>query len=386
VRELLRYRLSKEYRVLTASNGEEALDRVDEQVPDLIISDIMMPKMDGFALQSALQADKNTRVIPFIFLTARADESARREGARTGVDDYITKPFDMEQLLSRVDRLLERMQVFQSQLDAEIGRDFSQRLLPKQMPEVEGYRLDFYTEAREQGGGDLLDWTRTDDGAYFLTIGDVMGKGLRAKFYAFSFLSYVRGTLHTLLQESSSPAAVMAEINAMLLTDDVLEDTFASFLLLRWDPSAHTVTYANAGHCRPVLATPDETVIATHSDLILGLDADASFTNVTLDLPPGAALVAYTDGVTEQSVGDGAHLGEAGIREVVSQRRTHETPIDAVLTTILERSPSDHFEDDVLLFWLQRDGPDVPRTNPSDPSAQGLSAPDAPPSPSGGSA
>lgn len=355
VRELLKYRLGKHYTVLTATNGKEALEEIEEQMPDLIISDIMMPKMDGFALQSALQADKNTRVIPFIFLTARADEPAREEGARMGVDDYITKPFDMEQLLSRVERLLERVDVFQSQLDAEIGRDFSNRLLPDRVPEVDGYDFHLCYEARKQGGGDLFDWTETDEGTYFLTIGDVMGKGLQAKFYAFSFLSYVRGTLHTLLQDSTSPAEVMAEINQMLLEDEVLEDTFASFLLMHWDPDAHTVTYANAGHCRPILITAASAEIAGHSDLILGLEADASFSDATLDLGPNAALLAYTDGLMELPGSENEMLGEEGVVEAASEAHGSEhTPTNVLLDTALDLSDVDTFQDDILAVWLQR--------------------------------
>ncbi|PEN15300.1 hypothetical protein CRI94_03205 [Longibacter salinarum] len=354
VRELLKYRLNKKYDVATAANGEEALEQIERKTPHLIISDIMMPKMDGFALQSKLQDDKNTRVIPFIFLTARADEPTRRQGARTGVDDYITKPFDMEQLLTRIERLLERMQVFQTQLDAEIGRDFSNRLLPKSLPEVDGYEIFFHSEAREQGGGDLFDWTKADDGSYFITIGDVMGKGIRAKFYAFSFLSYVRATLHTLLQESTSPAGILARINEMLLTDEVLEETFASFLLFNWDPSTHTVTYANAGHCRPVIITPDGASVAEHSDLILGLEGNASFKDETIHLDPGTALMAYTDGLLEHPVNGHDVLGEAGILDIAAQTLDADKPIDALLNEALSRGNDDSFHDDVLVYWMQR--------------------------------
>lgn len=355
VRELLKYRLNKKYDVATAGNGEEALEQIEQKTPHLIISDIMMPKMDGFALQSELQADKNTRVIPFIFLTARADEPTRREGARTGVDDYITKPFDMEQLLNRIERLLERMQVFQTQLDAEIGRDFSNRLLPKRMPEVDGYSVSFHSEAREQGGGDLFDWSKMEDGTYFITIGDVMGKGIRAKFYAYSFLSYVRATLHTLLQESSSPAEIMSRINEMLLTDEVLEDTFASFLLIKWDPAQHTVTYANAGHCRPITISPGSVEIARHSDLILGLEADTEFQDETIAIQPGSALMAYTDGLLEHPVDGHEVLGEDGILDIAEASLDADDPIEALLKKALDRGSSDSFHDDILVFWMQRD-------------------------------
>lgn len=355
VRELLEYRLAAQYNVRTAPDGEVALKMVQESPPDLIISDIMMPKMDGFALQSALQDDKNTRVIPFIFLTARADESTRLEGTRMGVDDYITKPFDMEQLLSRIDRLLERIQVFQTQLGAELGRDFSERLFPKRFPSVDGYTFTVHTEAREQGGGDLLDWIEMPDGAYFITIGDVMGKGVQAKFYAFSFLSYVRASLHTLLQETVSPAELMVRINEMLFKDEVLEDTFASFLLLRWEPETHRVTYANAGHCPPVLATPDDVQLIMDANVILGLDPTASFTESTLDLPERGALVAFTDGLMEQRLPTGGQLGPEGVRDSVAEAYEEEAPVERMLETILARSASDSFEDDALVLWMQRD-------------------------------
>ncbi|MEX1055755.1 MAG: response regulator, partial [Rhodothermales bacterium] len=253
LRRLLEYRLGKQYDVRTAANGEEALARVAEGIPDLIISDIMMPRMDGFALQAALQEQKNTRAIPFIFLTAKADEQSRLRGMRTGVDDYITKPFDIEQLLSRIERLLERTKIYQTQLDAKIGKDFSQKLMPKKLPSVNGYRLFFHNSPREDGGGDLFDWTESRPGSYFFTIGDVMGKGLQAKFYAFSFLSYVRGTLHVMLAGEKSPAKLMQRVNQVLMQDEFMEETFASLLLFEWNAVEHSFTYSNAGHCRPIL-------------------------------------------------------------------------------------------------------------------------------------
>lgn len=354
LRKLLEYRLGKHYEVETAANGEDALACMDSYMPDLIISDIMMPKMDGFALQSALQSDKNKRVIPFIFLTARSDEPARQEGARMGVDDYITKPFDIDQLLTRIDRLLERTQMFQTKLDAEIGEDFSNRLMPKRMPSVEGYRIRFFNKAYDQGGGDLFDWIETDDGNYFFTVGDVMGKGVRAKFYAFSFLSYVRGTLHAMLKETDSPAELLRRVNEMLIKDEVMEETFASLLLLNWNPDTHRVTYANAGHCRPVLVGPHQSDIVAYSDLVLGLEPNAAFQDSSFTIPPKGALVLYTDGLLEQRLPSGETLGEQGIVDLASASRKDDEPTRALLARALQASNADSFQDDILVFWLQR--------------------------------
>jgi serine phosphatase RsbU (regulator of sigma subunit) len=354
LRRLLEYRLSKQYHVRTAANGEEAMERVAEQVPDLIVSDIMMPRMDGFALQAALQKEQHTRAVPFIFLTAKADEQSRMKGKRTGVDDYITKPFDIEQLLSRIKTLLERAKIYQSQLDARIGQDFSQKLMPKKMPSEDGYALNFYSNPREYGGGDLFDWIQAEPGMYFFTIGDVMGKGLQAKFYAFNFLGYVRGTLHAMLPSSKSPAALMKRVNQVLIEDEMMDDTFASLLLFRWEPAKNQITYANAGHCRPILVAPDKVEIVEYSDIILGLDPNADFTDTTVTLPPESAFVTYTDGLMEQRLNSGEMLGERGIMKVIEQTLGQNEPVRTLLDTILERSEKPEFADDILVFWMQR--------------------------------
>ncbi|MDA0682876.1 MAG: SpoIIE family protein phosphatase [Bacteroidetes bacterium] len=355
LRRLLEYRLGKQYDVRTASNSEEAIERVNEELPNLIISDIMMPKMDGFALQAALQERQDTRAIPFIFLTAKADETSLLKGRRTGVDDYITKPFDIDQLLSRVDRLLDRTAMFQNQLDAKIGHDFSQKLMPKKLPDVPGYRAWFHTSPREHGGGDIFDWTQPRPGTYFITIGDVMGKGLQAKFYAFSFLGYIRSTLHTMLQTTDSPAELMKRVNQVLMDDPPLEDTFASLLLLRWEPERNLITYANAGHCRPVLIGPRGPEIVTYSDMILGLDEDAEFKDTSIIMQPGSALVSYTDGLLEQNMNSGEQLGEDGVMKAVSGAFGNGHPVDRLISNVLDDSAVREFGDDILLFWLERE-------------------------------
>lgn len=354
LRRLLEYRIGKHYNVRLAENGETALALVDEGIPDLIISDIMMPRMDGFALLAALRGNEKTAAIPFIFLTARTDDPSRVKGLNNGVDDYITKPFDIDHVLARVEQIIERSRVFQTKLSARIGRDFSERLLPKTMPEVEGYRARFFSQPREDGGGDLFDWARASDGSYLFTVGDIMGKGLQAKFYAYSFLSYIRSTVHAMLGSTSSPAALMTHVNRMLIQDNVLEETFASLLLMRWEPSIHRITYANAGHCRPILIGPGGAGIVEYSDLILGLDASSEYTDKAFIIPPGNSMLCYTDGLNEQMAANGTQFGEVGVALTATEVLTAERPVHLMLETMLSRSAVAEFADDVLVFWLQR--------------------------------
>ncbi len=116
------------YRVLTATNGREALVLMDEHRPDLIVSDIMMPEMDGYAFHSAVRERPDMFTIPFIFLTARGEKRDIRKGKASGVDDYITKPFDDEDLLVAVDSKLTRWAGLQKRRDEEI-EDVKHRIL-----------------------------------------------------------------------------------------------------------------------------------------------------------------------------------------------------------------------------------------------------------------
>lgn len=94
------------YEVVTAYDGAQALEKVRAEKPDVIVCDVMMPRKDGFGVLQDLKADPSTRDIPFIMLTARAQDADLFRGYASGVHIYLTKPFDPRQLLHFVKRVL----------------------------------------------------------------------------------------------------------------------------------------------------------------------------------------------------------------------------------------------------------------------------------------
>ena len=108
MRDYLRRLLGGRWAVEAVRTGREALDAVCRERADLVITDVMMPDMDGFALLSALKADDRTRDIPVLMLSARAGEEMRLEGLQAGADDYLVKPFSARELLARVEMQLLR--------------------------------------------------------------------------------------------------------------------------------------------------------------------------------------------------------------------------------------------------------------------------------------
>jgi two-component system, OmpR family, phosphate regulon response regulator PhoB len=108
--QLLKYNLEKEgYRVTTAADGEEALILAQETPPDLIVLDWMLPKAAGIEVCRRLRGRQETRNTPIIMLTARTEESDRIRGLDVGADDYVTKPFSMNELLARLRAVMRRI-------------------------------------------------------------------------------------------------------------------------------------------------------------------------------------------------------------------------------------------------------------------------------------
>jgi DNA-binding response OmpR family regulator len=121
MREYIRISIPDNYRILMAKNGQEGLQIATYEIPDLIISDILMPQMDGNELVKKLKTDERTNHIPIILITAKAGMESKIKGLETGVDAYLTKPFDNTELLVRIRKLIEQ----RTQLRERYKRDLT---------------------------------------------------------------------------------------------------------------------------------------------------------------------------------------------------------------------------------------------------------------------
>lgn len=120
VRIYVSHLLNPHYNLLLSDNAKEGIELAITHLPDLIVSDVMMPEMDGFEFCKIIKTDLRTSHIPVILLTARATRDSKLEGLETGADDYITKPFDSEELLIRIKNLIEQRRLLKEKFSKEI--------------------------------------------------------------------------------------------------------------------------------------------------------------------------------------------------------------------------------------------------------------------------
>jgi signal transduction histidine kinase/DNA-binding response OmpR family regulator len=144
LRKYMTTELGKRYRVLLAANGQEGVEQA-QLIPDLIISDLMMPKVDGLELCRQIKSGEKTSHIPVILLTAKADQQIKTEGLQTGADDYMPKPFHLTELLARVQNLIDSRKRLRKLFAAQIslkpsdirGQSLEERFMKKVLEAIE---------------------------------------------------------------------------------------------------------------------------------------------------------------------------------------------------------------------------------------------------------
>lgn len=121
MRQFIKENIHGNYKVIEAVNGEDGFNSAQENIPDLIISDVLMPKMNGYELCEKVKTDEKTSHIPVILLTSKAEINGRIKGLETGADDYLTKPFNISELLLRMKNLIDQRKKLREKLSKEIA-------------------------------------------------------------------------------------------------------------------------------------------------------------------------------------------------------------------------------------------------------------------------
>jgi len=337
------------YETLSAENGEEGILKAFAESPEIIITDLMMPKLSGADMIKKIRANKILKSIPIVLLTAKADIDTRLDVRKAGADCYLSKPFNDLELLSAVRNLLslkERENILVQEI--EKARIIQQNLLPKELPLRSGIEFSTIYLPMDLVGGDLYDFVEFPDGRIGIFIADVSGHGMPAAMIA----SIVKVILSMLGPEISSPNELLNRMNEQLFGKTSNNFLTAWYGIL--DPSGRNLKYALAGHPFPILIRNGISEYLTGKGPALAIMEVRTSPNYEKQIIPGDRLFFYTDGITEVLNSDGELFGED--RLIDSFLSGHTEPLGFQLNNALmaarefrgERS----VEDDVTLVGL----------------------------------
>ena len=346
-----------------AGDGVEGLKKIETFIPDLIILDIAMPRMNGYEVLHQLKVDSKTRNIPVLIQTAVDSRETREKTFSSGATDFITKPVNPLEFFARVRVHLENhllIQHLESQL-AQIEEELlaAQKMQVGLLPTRERldralskYKLDIgqYFFPSSVLGGDFWQMFPISDKKLGIYICDFSGHGVAAALNTFR--------LHALIsqhnKENLNPAQFLKILNTQL-NDLLPRGQFATLFMGVWDKATKTLTYSGAGAPNPlVLARGREAVLHTDG-MPLGIAPKPLYKNYKIKLKDGDSLLLYSDALTETANPDKKRLGLIGLKKMalpVLKKADANTSIKELMNAFFKFAPNPP-DDDITAVLIK---------------------------------
>lgn len=375
-------------RVLAADSGEAALAVCEAEKPDIIVSDWMMPGMDGLEFCRTFRERWGDRYSYFILLTSKDEKADVADGLDAGADDFLTKPVNPHELKARIragqrvlgmereltekNRLigatLDEMRGLHARIDSDLqeAQKLQQDLVPERVRRISGYDLSLLLEPAGRVGGDLVGLFDVNPGEFGIFSLDVSGHGIASALMTVrlaGYLSGMRASQNLAISEAQDgtpkmrgPAEVAERLNDIVLNDMETEQYF-TMVLARVDVASGRVSMVQAGHPHPIVHRADGSVDQVgEGGMPIGLIPGAAFSEFEVSLAPGDRLFIGSDGITECMNPDGTLLGEDGLSALLqaNQNLADAALFDALLAKLVAFSGKDEFDDDVSAAVIKR--------------------------------
>jgi len=363
VLQLFSHALTNEgFQCFPADSVKEAILILANEIPDIILSDYLMPDQDGFDFRKYVLLDKRLKNIPFVFLTSYTDRKLMQQGLDMQAVDYIDKITPVPLVISKLNNILHTISKEHEKSIYEIraaAEALNLRSVPAEPPRLDGYFLNFlYKSFEDYPGGDFIDFITIDDKYTFIILGDVMGKKWGAWFFSFNFLSYIRSAIRLcVFDENFSTSSILHKINKVILMDPVLSDVLSTLTLLMLEHETGELHYSGAGDLPLVLfsANENELVAVQSAGLLLGVMQDGLYDEKTVTLNKGDQLLVVSDGMIEFSRKDGGKKSDYDL--FFSQMKSylgHENSFNLIKDVTFSAERSKELIDDCSLIFLQK--------------------------------
>lgn len=353
-REILERQLTTlEYEVVAVDSGDEAWERLQAESFSFVITDWIMPGMDGIELLKRIRGAESEQYVYCILLTVKWQIEEIVAGMDAGADDFLTKPFDPHELRVRMEagrRIIElERQLSESNRrmknELQSAATIQHALLPTTLPEIDGCRFAWKYQPCDELGGDILNIIPLSADQIAIYLLDVSGHGVSA-----ALLSVALSRLLTTATNSASlirdinaandyqvvePAEVLARLNDRFVAD-LDGGRFFTMLYGVLDLTRQELRYASGAH-PPAILLGDDGEIRTldPTGTLVGIFPDEVYEQTTVSLRPGDRLLIYSDGLTEAMNGSEESIGIDSIMQCVQDNA--RSPIASLVDDVFER-------------------------------------------------
>lgn len=395
-RRILRASLERwGHEVAECGSGEEALEICRDRPVDLIISDWMMPGMNGPEFCRAFRALPREGYAYFILLTSKSETDEMIHGLDVGADEFLTKPVNASELRARIasgERILRmehqlrdknrqltdalaELHRFYDALDRDLveARKLQQSLVPERHRRFGASEVSLLLRPCGHVGGDLVGFFPAGPGEVGLFAADVSGHGISSAMLTARLAGLLgsRASDQNIALQSCPgggyrarpPEAVAAHLNRLFL-EDIETEHYFTLLLAFISLDTGRMRFVQAGHPHPVLQRAGGGLEQIGGGgLPLGLIPDAAFDPCEVLLSPGDRVLLFSDGVTECPAPDGTLLGEEGLLRLIGDNAIIKGPtfLDAIQSGLTDFSGGAEFPDDVSAALFEFGlGPSVP--------------------------
>lgn len=308
------------YKVIVERDGLKGYERARAEQPDLVILDVMLPTIDGFEVCSLLKRELLSA--PIFLLTGLTQERSRLEGLAHGADDYIAKPFSVEELILRIGNALKQRDLMRSKtksLEEEFlkARRIQIASVPKTSPSIKGLDVFGKSIPATHVGGDYFDYIRLDRNKLGIVIADVSGKGMPAALY----VQKIQGIIRSSPPDVTSPAEILLRLQKHL-TDSMDSTSFVTAAVCVIDSAQQILEVAQAGHTPGLLVRKGKVRLLKPAGVWIGKTSSDIFaqhlTPLSMGLKTKDSVVFFSDGMTEAKNGKGTEFGLSRLKKTVT--------------------------------------------------------------------
>jgi len=344
----------------TASNGKEGYTVAKSFLPDIIISDIMMPEVDGIEFRKTLLADNELKSVPFIFLTAKGAEEDIMVGYDLGITDYVIKTSGPRVIIAKINAILNSIGKIKQKMVSELHKaadGMRIKVVSDVLPLLPGFEINQWHRTFEGiPGGDFIDYFELPDNRLIIVLGDVMGKKWNAWYFAVAYAGYIRSAMRVALQNISdhSPRNLVESVNNILYNDSKISEVFSTLSVILLDSNENVIKYCGAGDLPPIHKHSElnSSSQVKSPGLLLGFSDTGFYEETLIPMKNSDEVFLFTDGIIESRNEKGESLGMEKFSELITSI-PNDTPSLEFIQSYMATFLSNKFEDDISVISIK---------------------------------